>query len=360
MLSGGLDSSAITCTARALRGDGAPPLDTFSFVFDEVRASDERPYIEAVLAGGNVRNHTVRGDRLDPLHDIDRLLTHLGEPTWAGNLFLHDAVWAQARAAGVRVLLDGFFGDSAVGYGDERLTELAARGRLGAWGREALAGARRSGGGRRLALAFALDSLRPLVPHVWPIGTKGAVADPLDSVAVPLAPPYADRAAARHRGRSAPRYRTVRRAQAADLASGTYPLMFELLDKGAAAHGVEVRLPFADRRLVELSLAFPSALKLRDGYDRWILRRSLGGRLPERVRWRAGKGDLSPNFVRALATRGRARLAREVADPAGPLAPYLDRPGVEGLLRRLDAGDADAAGRLWTAAGPAPPTFGRS
>src|SRR3989441_9917026 len=55
MLSGGLDSSSVTCTARKLLAqNGAGPLPTFSAIFDEVVQCDERPFINAGFAQENL------------------------------------------------------------------------------------------------------------------------------------------------------------------------------------------------------------------------------------------------------------------------------------------------------------------
>jgi asparagine synthase (glutamine-hydrolysing) len=56
LLSGGLDSGAVFCTARQLLREGltdAKRLETFSITFEGFPASDERDYIAKVLAGPN-------------------------------------------------------------------------------------------------------------------------------------------------------------------------------------------------------------------------------------------------------------------------------------------------------------------
>ena len=55
------------------------------------------------------------------------------------------------------------------------------------------------------------------------------------------------------------------------------------------AHSVESRLPFLDYRLVEFSLRCRPSLKLRDGWSKWLLRQSLAGILPEKIRLRKTK-----------------------------------------------------------------------
>ncbi len=59
--------------------------------------------------------------------------------------------------------------------------------------------------------------------------------------------------------------------------------------QAAAGFGIEVRHPFFDRRLLEFSFAIPDDLWLRHNYPKWLLRRSMTGRLPDSVCWNKKK-----------------------------------------------------------------------
>jgi asparagine synthase (glutamine-hydrolysing) len=347
MLSGGLDSSAVASAARRIGPGG--PLSTFSFRFDDVPASDERRFQDLVTSAGGYTPHVVRGDSLDPFTDFDRILYFSDEPTGAGNLFLNWVAWLQAGAAGVRVVLDGFFGDSAVSYGDDRHAELLRAARLVTWMREILAQRKVEGGGRRMVKHLIAMSVRAQLPQWAVSGTRQGQSPPVH-VFVPLAPAASGRLSARAAHRDDVGFHTVRERQVEDIAHEAYTPLFEVKNKASAGVGVEVGFPFADRRLVELCVALPSSVKHRDGWDRWILRAGLEGRVPEPVRWRTGKADLLPNLARALRTTGRARLAAELEDSDGPLARFVDSAALNDQLRRLDAGDSHPVAALWTAA----------
>ena len=60
------------------------------------------------------------------------------------------------------------------------------------------------------------------------------------------------------------------------------------VDRVAAAHGIEPRLPFLDLDVVELALALPPGWKLLDEGRpaKWLLRKAFDGWLPEEVLWR--------------------------------------------------------------------------
>ena len=129
MLSGGLDSSSITCVARnLLAAEGSLPLHTFSAGFDIVSESDEQAFQSAVLAQGNVISHYLQGDSFGPLTNLEQVLWHQEEALTAGNLRLNWGLYQLARDHNVHVVLDGWDGDITVSHGYEYLRELARKG----------------------------------------------------------------------------------------------------------------------------------------------------------------------------------------------------------------------------------------
>jgi asparagine synthase (glutamine-hydrolysing) len=56
------------------------------------------------------------------------------------------------------------------------------------------------------------------------------------------------------------------------------------VDRTSMGHGVEARVPFLDPALVELALALPMDLKVRDGQEKWILREAFADLLPGYIR----------------------------------------------------------------------------
>ena len=62
------------------------------------------------------------------------------------------------------------------------------------------------------------------------------------------------------------------------------------VDRASMAHGLEVRSPFLDHRLVEFLVALPSNMKLHRLTTKFLLRRTMRTRLPEETLRRAKKG----------------------------------------------------------------------
>lgn len=80
------------------------------------------------------------------------------------------------------------------------------------------------------------------------------------------------------------------------------------LDVTCAYTGVEWRLPFLDRRVVEFLLAAPSCMRSWKGEDRRILREAMRGILPEAIRLRRDKASMAGLIHRGLRDQARPRV----------------------------------------------------
>jgi asparagine synthase (glutamine-hydrolysing) len=348
LLSGGLDSSAIVGTARRLlEAQDARPLHTFSAIFPglpeaDLRKIDERPFVDAVLAMGGFASHYVRADCLSPLTDLDRVFWHEDEAFLAPNLYMHWALYSAAHQQDVRVLLDGIDGDTTVSHGLDYLSELARAVKVRKLGREVLALSRRHNSSARTILwQFGL---RPLVPeplrHVWRAARRST--QPSWRVNTVIKPVFARRVdltgraqALRKKGHTSTR--TAREGHWRGLTSALFPYALELADKAAAAFSLEPRYPFFDRRLVEFCLALPPEQKLHQGWTRVIMRRAMVNILPDEVRWRIGKANLSPNFKRRLLEYDRALLEDVIMNDPQVIEDYVDVSALRDAYRRYNA-----------------------
>ena len=336
-LSGGLDSSSIAVTARALLPE-SEPLYTFSDVYDEAPSSDEREFIETVTRRDGITSEYIFLDDVGIVVDADDVRRCLDHPPHDTT---HFGKWERAKRVsdvGVRVQLKGELGDETVSHGLAYLPELLKTGR---W----------------LRLHGELSALSQVV------GTPEHQLLRGNAVA-PLVPAWARRLARRVRGepvlaeRMNPtldpdfvrahdfreRYRSLeptvslfeqsaRYQQRQSLLSGRLTATFETLDQISAAFGVEPRYPFADVRLAEFCLAIPPGQQLSDGWTRSIIRRSLGDLLPDKIQWRPWKAMPGEAFNNALENDDR--WLQELLREPGPLARYLDVEALEASYERF-------------------------
>jgi asparagine synthase (glutamine-hydrolysing) len=119
-------------------------------------------------------------------------------------------------------------------------------------------------------------------------------------------------------------------------------------DKMMMAHSVEGRVPFLDRRLVELAFQIPTALKFKNGEPKYILKRAVEGIIPHETIWRKKQGfgtpisewlrNGSPIAERLVDTVRHSRL-RERG--------LLDLAYVERIVAAHGRGAADHSFRIW-------------
>lgn len=130
-MSGGLDSTSVTAlAARELeRSSRGARLRSISWVFDELPAADERPFIEPTAEHLGLDSCTIPADREWPLCALESWPVPADAP-WQG-LYrrLQDRAYAAVRQAGATVLLTGEFGDHLYDGAAFWLRDLVVEGR---------------------------------------------------------------------------------------------------------------------------------------------------------------------------------------------------------------------------------------
>lgn len=381
-LSGGLDSSSVTCVARKVLDETTKEvLHTFSNIFDTIKTCDEQFYINKVLEQGDCYiPHYIHADTFGPLTDIEEIWKYEDEPVLGPS---HYYIWRLNQAASdakVKVVLDGFDGDTTVCHGVQRLSELAAQQKWVEFAESAeiagknynvspkalffyyglpqLRSLARSG--RLIAFAKAADcihrrfsySRRSLYLHQ---GIKPLLARFLDtfhrkdkkqSSSLATIDELVDSQLAERVGLQAriEKYASdqspptsVRQAHWQSIVGGVLSLNLELVDRYAAAFGLETRHPFLDRRLVEFCLALPSDQKFDGGFGRVIMRRGLQSILPETIRVRGGKASMSLNFINGLMNIDAHLFERALSQNEQAVSPYVDSSKWRESWQRLKA-----------------------
>ncbi len=349
MLSGGLDSSSIACVARDLLATNkGQDLHTFSIIFNEIKKSDEREYIYKVLENKNFIAHYIEGDQATPFDDLEKILWHLDEPFYAPNLFLHWQAWSAVRGSGVRVLLDGTFGDNVLSHGEEYLEELANRWHWLMLAREIRQIIEHSNWKlspvRILFRYFIQHGLKPYIPEaVLKLYRylRGNSTNPVENSCLVFQGDFVTRTGLQKRLLKAYAYnRSTKRTQQAHhtlFANGLVQTVLEIANSGSSAFHVESRFPFIDKRLVQFCLGLPGSQKVSQGYTRIIARRALNGILPEEIRWRSSKGNLGWNFRHGF--KAREDLVRAAFDSSDAfLGDYLNEDNLRNMYNRCSSG----------------------
>ena len=385
-LSGGLDSSYVTCVARdVLKEDGRGPLHTYSLEFPETTSCDETEYVEAVLKQGGINAHYINGDEVGALSNVEEVYSLLDDDLIGGTQHMVWALFKSAQASGVRTVLDGLDGDQVVGHGTQYLQELAQNddwarlareiamlvkrfstadhrhnfeetfasssrafsltvmGRLsqladeGRWIRflRSLRGARRHFAFKRRAVLKSLWK-QLLIPHFVLTWRRSLKNEAVDSRLRILEADFADRVAIRKRIEyfedQKIQAQNLRTAQRALISSGRLSAALETTDHFASILGLQIVHPFFDIRLVEFCLALPPDQSLKNGWTRAIMRRAMSGIVPDIIRDRPGKTWMGPSFERALFKLDRHLLDAFLADPTR-IAQYVNLDALSQMKR---------------------------
>lgn len=124
-------------------------------------------------------------------------------------------------------------------------------------------------------------------------------------------------------------------------------LILPKVERTLGAHGVTPLSPLFDERMIDLSFALPTRLKLQRGVEKVILKRAFAGRLPQEVIDRPKAGMRVPVYF--WMQREMHRLARKVLSPKRIKADGIFRP--ERVKQLLDYKTEEGPGRygmrLW-------------
>jgi len=322
MLSGGLDSSSVVCMAREILPKDRM-LKTFSAIFDTVKECDERQWINAVMDRGRLEAHYFYGDKIGPLTDMKRMQWYEDQPFIAPNLFLFWGLYKEAKSQNVRILLDGLDGDNVVSHGRSYITELTGKGRLLSAKREVKGLAKNQGlSPSRILLQYSLYPFLPVFLIRIMRFFRNADLGMINSE-------FARRINLKDRKNTllteqSELAKTSKEDHLRKITGGIHQAVNEIDNIVAAAFFIEPRSPFFDKRLVEFCLALPGDQKIRRGWTRWIMRSALRDILPEIIRTRRGKSNMSPNFFHGLTTFDRTDLEHAILTEGNMLSKFIN------------------------------------
>jgi asparagine synthase (glutamine-hydrolysing) len=274
-MSGGMDSSTLVALASGL---SASRVTTYTVRFPEPEWNEE-PFARAVAERFGVDYRVLESPSDDFWSRILAFTRLEEEPYHAPNLQTNQVIWAQMRAQGTKVSLNGAAGDEVfAGYGGyyaPAQAENLLHGRFRAYARNAWSHS--EGTGRVRALSAPVGSLARAAAK----GTVGAalvrargLPRHLRGLTAALSPGAG--ATLSHRLRE-------------DLTNALIPYWLTSGDRGCMGVPVEVRAPFLDYRVVDYAFTLPTSYLVRDGWHKWLLRKAMEDVLPADVVWRKRK-----------------------------------------------------------------------
>ena len=355
LLSGGIDSAAVVALMAKF---SAQPVKTFSIGFTQ-DSFNELPYARrfAELLGTEHYEEIVEPDAATLLPELVR---HYGEPFGDDSCIPTYCVSKMARKH-VTVALGGDGGDECFG-GYPRLARYMTFSPTHSLRGLVVSNARRVAGSAQPVQAL-LDGGRwhgfwselkfrsaeiadPVTryAHEWVVWKNGS-GHPLTARAAqavgrrPLAPLYA----AWEHGRG---LEPMDRLLYLELMTYLPDDLQVKIDRASMAASLEVRAPFLDYRLVELSASMPPALKLCGGQTKVLLRKALRGLVPDDILGRS-KAGFSVPIKQWLANELRPMVQDLLLSPTFAQRGVFEPAVVKKMLAAETAGKGDYSRHLW-------------
>ncbi|SFI23071.1 asparagine synthase (glutamine-hydrolysing) [Streptosporangium canum] len=322
-LSGGVDSSAITAIAakwrRELDGERVRTfVTTFddyarNFQPDDVRFSPDEPYAAEVarhLGSDHVKIMLNTQDLMDPQTRLAVLLAQ-DMPTTLGDMDTSNYLTSRQIKTHSTVALAGEVADEIFGGYNWMYNPDLLDADVFPWvANETRQQGSPTGQGRRL---FDQGLMRKLdMNHYYADHYRQALAEA----------PHQDGEDAKERRMRSVGYVTLTR---------WLPMLLDRDDRLSMAHGLELRVPYADHRLVEYMYNTPWSFKTFDGREKSILRAAVRDLVPPSVLERTKSPwpvTQDPAYTKML----HDELSALVADPSSPALPFLDTDAVRHTL----------------------------
>ncbi len=338
-LSGGMDSSAITCVLDKVLDYR---VKTFSFVAPG-SGVDESPHIRAVLEHARAEPFFTSMDERSFLDEHMDMVAALEEPATSLSVYAQYKVMQLVASQGLKVVLDGQGGDEIFAgyeyYFPYFFNQLLKDWRLPTLGREAF----KYWMNFRKPYPFAMLGFLRLPGRAQEALWRRKIAPWLNHDFLREVLP--DDAQRRD-----PRWRPMSLSQVLELTLFSTSIPHNVLweDKLAMHFSIENRVPLLDHTLAESALFLPPERLLKDGRTKTILKEALEGVIPESIRLRADKVGFAAPTDELLRQPRAAAYLRDVFDSASfKSRPWWRWREASSILDSHLSGRANRGDLLW-------------
>jgi asparagine synthase (glutamine-hydrolysing) len=326
-LSGGLDSSALTALAARHLSAANRELLAFSAVLPDGYAGvlqDERQYVDEFRSWPNVRIEYVTAPGKGPFDLIADPACFESSFFHSSRHYLQKSLTDAAISAGADLVMDGQFG------------ELGPTARIGGHYASLAAGFRWS----TLATSLLYRENDSEAPPLRRAALRMLVSD-FKGLLLPrsrVQPPMVFLAADLRQ-----KWNSMTRIERAGSRTYHLSMVRRYLWKHAIRAGmaplesIRTSFPLRDKRIVEFCLGASRGMKIRGGYSRYLIRRSLDGILPKKIQWRTDKKPFASDYY--LRYNAQLPLAKDFVASIGPGDPLHRLVDVRQLRESLNPAD---------------------
>jgi len=346
-LSGGIDSSAVV---GLMAEQSDEPVRTFTIGFDDADGFDERPYAQQIARRFRTDHRTfeVQPNAVDL---IERLVWHHDQP-FGDSSAIPTFLLSELTKGHVTVALSGDGGDELfAGYRRfavammlrryERLPRSARSALRGGLGRLPTGFANGRAGGVQRFLRRADEglpgALRSWISIFAEPDRRALLGDRADGWAL------ADYGAAWERTAGAPE---LDRMLHVNLRTYLLDDLLPKVDRMSMAHGLEVRSPFLDTRLIERALTIPAGHKVRGLSLKRVLKAAVADLLPPALLTRRKQGFGVP-LDRWFRSDLRSYVQGTLGGREARVRLHVDGAVLDRMLAEHDRGARNRGHQLW-------------
>ena len=356
LLSGGLDSGSVACLAAPQLAKKNKRLKAFSFVpatgyIDDTpryQIADEREYIEEILKTyKNIDENYMNCDGKDAVSDIEDFISTFEQPyKIVENINWINESCKIASEQGVGILLDGQYGNSTISFGDFFIhaKTLFKEGRL-------------------IKLSKEIDKASKY--HNFP--KEKLIRDTIEYILPDKINNYIHRKEIKNKDRFnecpikkelVDKWNVEKRFD--DLGFNIvsirnhdlYSLRKNIIDDSIFSHvgeietklslryGIVKRDPTRDKRVIEFCLSLPTEMFVDGGMERALVRKSMKGILPEKIRINTSvRGKQSADWIYRITPKWKQikKELENILNNDNNLVNYVDIDKLKNTLEMLDS-----------------------
>jgi len=271
LLSGGLDSSAISMVANEICNGN---FETFSVVAKEKKYSEEK-FVDSLVNQLNIPNKKLSFQQSEMLENIDSVVYHQDEPFASFSVIAQNLIFKKIKTeTDITVILSGQGGDEILmgylKYFFFNIKELTKRGKLLEVAKQIVSSLIY----RTVLAQFSLGEAKRYIPFLAQKKSNYLVSK------AEIVNTWS--------------FENITQRQILDIEKFSVPHLAHYEDRNSMAWSIESRLPFLDHRLVNMLLSVSSSLKIKNGWTKYIMRKALVN-LPNDIKWRRDKqGFITP------------------------------------------------------------------
>lgn len=301
MLSGGLDSSAITAMTCKIFKEENRTLEAFCNVLplDYTGTNqDERKFIELLQTDNlniNYMSHALEG----PFADLFNLINTVESPNYISQQYIHKAIGELLVKKNVRVLLDGVYGEIGPTHPDNhyftrQFLQLNWINLL----KESYSLAKQQD--KPWAKLLFKRTIAPLIPNIIRELLLSSTRERTQNVGLPLQDDFIKKYSSLpsdYKKLRLKNHNHILNRKKNQQYGIIYKQQMHPLNCYMEKSGVELLHPYLDRRILEFCISIPDNMYVKNGYLRYLIRRTMQGIMPDKICTRTTKAAFVPDYM---------------------------------------------------------------